>query len=53
MSMVKIVTNTPKKAPKPEQSKGIQDVKVPVGDLKVMTARGMGAAKKGGKFLGV
>jgi hypothetical protein len=53
MSAVKIVTNKPTKAPKAEKTGEIKDVKVPVGPLKVMSARGMGAAKKGGKFLGV
>ena len=49
MSAVKIVTNTPKNAPKPEQTGGIKEVKVPTG-MGISTARGMGAAKKGGKY---
>ena len=49
MSVVKIVTNTPKKAPKPEQTGGIKEVKVPT-RMGISTARGMGAAKKGGKY---
>jgi len=51
MSAVKIVINTPKDAPKAEQVGGIKDVKVPVG-MGRMTARGMGAAKKGGSYIG-
>ena len=49
MSVVKIVTNTPKKAPTPEQTGGIKEVKVPTG-MGMSTARGMGAAKKGGSY---
>ena len=49
MSAVKIVTNAPKKAPKPEQSGGSKEVKVPTG-RGISTARGMGAAKRGGKY---
>ena len=51
MSVVKIVTNTPGKAPKATKSEGIKDVKVPEG-MVPMTARGMGAAKKGGSYMG-
>ena len=46
MSSVKIVTNTPKNAPKPEATGGIKEVKVPTG-MGISVARGMGAAKKG------
>ena len=51
MSAVKIVINTPKDAPKAEQAGGIKEVKVPT-EMGRMTARGMGAAKKGGSFIG-
>jgi len=51
MSAVKIVTNTPKSAPKAETYGQIKDVKVPT-TLTRMTARGMGAAVKGGSYLG-
>ena len=45
MSAVKIVTNTPKNAPKPEATGGIKEVKVPTG-MGISVARGMGAAAK-------
>ena len=51
MSVVKIVTNKPGPAPKPEETGKIKDVSVPV-NMKPMTARGMGAAKKGGSYMG-
>lgn len=51
MSSVKIVTNTPGAAPKPEEYGKIKDVKVPT-KMKKMTARGMGAATKGGSYMG-
>jgi hypothetical protein len=51
MSAVKIVTNKPGAAPKPEQAGKIVEVTVPI-KMKPMTARGMGAAIKGGKFMG-
>jgi|TARA_R100000149_G_C5870067_1_gene134226 hypothetical protein len=53
MSVVKIVTNTPKNPPKAVMKEPVKEVKVPEGELKVQTASGMGAAKKGGKYLGV
>ena len=62
MAKVKIVTNTPGAAPKAQPFADIKgqgkipygetaDVKVPT-TLKKMTVRGMGAAKKGGSYLG-
>jgi hypothetical protein len=51
MSAVKIVINTPKNAQKPEEVGGIKEVKVPT-EMARMTARGMGAAKKGGSYIG-
>ena len=51
MSVVKIVTNTPGKAPKAVKTEGLKEVKVPQG-MVPMTARGMGAAKKGGSYMG-
>ena len=51
MSAVKIVINTPKEAPKAEKVGGVKEVKVPE-KMGPMTARGMGAAKKGGSFTG-
>jgi len=62
MSAVKIVINTPKDAPKAQAYAEIdgqgripygeaKEVSVPTGMGK-MTARGMGAAKKGGSYIG-
>jgi len=51
MGSVKIVTNKPGPAPKPEEVGKIKDVKVPE-TTKIMTVRGMGAAVKGGKYMG-
>ncbi len=50
-SAVKIVTNTPGAAPKAEEYGKVKDVKVPA-TMKKMTARGMGAAIKGGSYMG-
>tara|TARA_A100001391_G_scaffold33113_1_gene17835 strand:- start:10194 stop:10355 length:162 start_codon:yes stop_codon:yes gene_type:complete len=51
MTVVKIVTNTPGKAPKAVQTERNKEVKVPE-KMVPMTARGMGAAKKGGSYMG-
>jgi len=62
MSVVKIVTNTPAAAPKSQpyaeidkQGRipygGAKEVKTPTG-MKKMTVRGMGAATKGGSYMG-
>lgn len=62
MSVVKIVTNTPAAAPKAQPYAEIdkqgripygeaKEVKTPTG-MKQMTARGMGAATKGGSYMG-
>lgn len=51
MSAVKIVTNTPKEAPKPQKTPGIKEVKVPT-KMGPMTVRGMGKAQKGGSYTG-
>jgi len=50
-SAVKIVTNKPGAAPKAEEYGKVKDVKIPM-NLKKMTARGMGAATKGGSYMG-
>jgi len=50
-SKVKIVTNKPGPAPKAVEVGKLQDVKVPE-TLTKMTARGMGAAVKGGSYMG-
>ena len=62
MSKVKIVTNKPGAAPKATEYADIEGqgkipygktVEAPTGDdRKVMTARGMGAAKRGGSYKG-
>ena len=51
MSVVKIVTNKPGPAPKPEETGKIKEVPIP-DKMSQMTARGMGAATKGGGYLG-
>jgi hypothetical protein len=63
-SKVKIIRNTPKDAPKAQPFAQIDDQgRIPyasetpteapmAGDVKVMKARGMGAAKRGGNFKG-
>jgi hypothetical protein len=51
MSAVKIVTNKPGAAPKAEEYGKVKDVKVPA-TMKKMTVRGMGAAIKGGSYMG-
>lgn len=51
MSVVKIVTNTPGKAPKAEETGQIKEVQVPT-KMGPMKARGMGAAIKGGNYMG-
>lgn len=51
MSVVKIVTNKPGAAPKPEETGKIKEVAIPQ-KLTKMTARGMGAATKGGGYMG-
>tara|TARA_R100000988_G_scaffold87365_1_gene50329 strand:- start:1685 stop:1858 length:174 start_codon:yes stop_codon:yes gene_type:complete len=48
---VKIVTNTPGPAPKATMTKGAKEVKIPT-KMSTMTARGMGAATKGGSYQG-
>ena len=48
---VKIVTNTPGPAPKATMTKGAKEVKIPT-KMSTMTARGMGAAIKGGSYQG-
>jgi hypothetical protein len=51
MSVVKIVTNKPGPAPKPEEVGKSKEVKIPE-KMKPMVARGMGAAVKGGGYMG-
>jgi len=51
MASVKIVTNKPGAAPKPEETGKLKEVKVPM-TMKPMIARGMGAAVKGGSYHG-
>jgi hypothetical protein len=51
MSVVKIVTNKPGPAPKPEATGKLKEVSIPQ-NLTKMTARGMGAATKGGSYMG-
>jgi len=62
MSAVKIVTNTPKDAPKAQPYAQIDDQgRIPYGEAKEIsvptgmgqsTVRGMGAAKRGGSYIG-
>jgi len=48
---VKIVTNKPGAAPKAMECPPVKEVKVPT-KMSRMTARGMGAATKGGSYMG-